>query len=312
MVRIREPFDSEAFWKAYATALAEPKPKQSTGSLSYLCDFYFRSPAFKRLAPSTRDWRRRLLDRVCAEHGEKPFARMEPRHVRALRDEMIETPFEADKLLKALRKLFEFGMEQDLLNDNPARKVKFLRPRSSGFHTWSWLEIEQYVSVHPVGTKAHLAFALLAFTGQRRSDVVRMGPQHVRDGWIIVNQIKGGRRIEIPILPQLQATLDVTETGHLAFLTTAYGKPFSVEGFGNRFRDWCNEAELPHCTAHGLRKAGASAAAENGATASQLQAIFRFTLAVAEHLDGADQRRLKNYCPAKKLNLILGTNKDET
>jgi integrase len=36
----------------------------------------------------------------------------------------------------------------------------------------------------------------------------------------------------------------------------------------------CDEAGLPHCTAHGLRKAGASLAAENGATDRELMALY--------------------------------------
>jgi integrase len=51
---------------------------------------------------------------------------------------------------------------------------------------------------------------------------------------------------------------------------TQYGRAFTVAGFGNRFRDRCHEAGLPHCTAHGLRKAGATIAAENGAIDRQL------------------------------------------
>ena len=32
-------------------------------------------------------------------------------------------------------------------------------------------------------------------------------------------------------------------------------KPFTKEGFGNFFRKACTAAGLPHCSAHGLRKA---------------------------------------------------------
>jgi Phage integrase family len=39
-------------------------------------------------------------------------------------------------------------------------------------------------------------------------------------------------------------------------------------------RDWCNQAGLTRCSAHGLRKAAATIAANNGATAHQLMAIF--------------------------------------
>jgi integrase len=47
------------------------------------------------------------------------------------------------------------------------------------FHAWSEGEIAQFHARHPNGTRAGLALALLVYTAQRRSDVVRMGWQHV-------------------------------------------------------------------------------------------------------------------------------------
>jgi integrase len=54
------------------------------------------------------------------------------------------------------------------------------------------------------------------------------------------------------------------------------------------------KAELHHCSAHGLRKAGATIAANNGATAHQLMAIFGWdTIKEAEkYTSKADQLRL--------------------
>jgi len=60
----------------------------------------------------------------------------------------------------------------------------------------------------------------------------------------------------------------------LTFLVTEQGKPFTEAGFTNWFRDRCAEAALPDRSAHGLRKASATRAAENGATTHQLMAIF--------------------------------------
>jgi hypothetical protein len=56
----------------------------------------------------------------------------------------------------------------------------------------------------------------------------------------------------------------------IALLENQLGRPFTSNGFGNRFRKWCDDAGLPHCSAQGLRKAGATIAAENGATEAQL------------------------------------------
>ncbi len=86
--------------------------------------------------------------------------------------------------------------------------------------------------------------------------------------------------------------LDASTLGTLTFLETEYGRPFAVAGFGNWFRDRCNEAGLPQCSAHGLRKAAATVAAENGATAHELMAIFGWlSLKEAERYTRAAERR---------------------
>jgi integrase len=96
---------------------------------------------------------------------------------------------------------------------------------------------------------------LLLYAAQRRSDVIRMGRQHARDGLIHVRQQKTGVPLTIPVHPALAEVLEATPSDHLTFLTTATGKPFSAAGFTNWFRDMCNEAGLPKGTsAHGLRR----------------------------------------------------------
>jgi site-specific recombinase XerD len=75
-------------------------------------------------------------------------------------------------------------------------------------------------------------------------------------------------------LPVLQAIIDKSPVGDLTFLVTEAGAAFSIKGMANKVKDWCIEAGLSHCSAHGVRKAGATIAAENGATEAQLMAIF--------------------------------------
>jgi hypothetical protein len=79
---------------------------------------------------------------------------------------------------------------------------------------------------------------------------------------------------EKPILPELAAVINASPCGDLTFLVTGCGRPFTSAGFDNWFRDRCNEAGLPHCSARGLRKAGTTLAAEAGATDRQLMAMF--------------------------------------
>jgi integrase/recombinase XerD len=117
----------------------------------------------------------------------------------------------------------------------------------------------------------------MLYTACRREDAVRLGPQHVRRGRVRFTQAKNEHRnpvhIDIPLHPDLAAVIDGTPAAHLTFLVTALEKPFTPAGFGNWFRDCSNEAGLPHCSAHGLRKATAARLAERGATTHEIMAV---------------------------------------
>jgi integrase len=117
------------------------------------------------------------------------------------------------------------------------------------------------------------------------------------------------------VLPELMDILAQTPVGNLAFIVTEFGKPFTTNGFGNWFRKRCDEAGLPACTAHGLRKAGAAIAAENGATERQLMAIFgwstmkeaaRYTKAARQKVLAASGMRLlsRDQTPNKSVPLF--------
>jgi integrase len=296
-IRLRETPGTPEFLDEYKAALAQLREGErvakatskatTPGSLSALCQLYMASPAFLQgLDESTRRVRRRLLDRICLsktpsgiQRGTLPYNRMEAKHVRQIRDERADKPEAANSLVKALRQVFAWATQYEYVASNPARDVtKFAPTNPDGWHTWTPEEVTQYEACHPLGTKAHLAMSLLLYTGVRRSDVVTFGRQMERDEWLHWTEHKGRSKIRkdraLPILPQLRESIDACPSDNFTYLVTAYGKPFTTNGFGNKFKDWCREAGLPHCTAHGLRKAGATMAAENGATEYELMAIF--------------------------------------
>lgn len=304
MIRLYAEPGSDAFLDEYRRARqgdvapkVERRRPNLAGSLRALVEGYYGSANFKLLAPSTQRARRGILDDICLsktkkglERGALPFNRLEPRHVRELRDEKVELPDAANGRVKALRQVFEWAIESELTTPNPARPVKYLAGDGEGFHTWTEDEVETYETVHPVGTKARLALALLLYTGVRRSDVVKLGRQMERDSMLYFTETKGAnsralsrkgagqaKTRALPILPALREAIDAVPSGNIAYLVTEWGRPFTPNGFGNRFRKWCDEAGLKHCSAHGLRKAGATIAAENGATPHQLMSIFGWT-----------------------------------
>ena len=218
--------------------------------------------------------------------------------IEVLQDRKIAFPESANSRVKAIRHVFKWAIKKKLCPNNPARDVEYFKCGSTGFHTWTRDEVKQFEARHPIGSKARLALALLLFTGQRRADVTRFDRQHVRNGKLTFTQHKGRNRkpkqLTLPILPALQRIIAASTCGDLTFLVNDLNRPFTDAGFGNKFRLWCNEAGLHHCSAHGLRKAGATIAAENGATSQQLMAIFGWSsLSMAElYARAADQKRL--------------------
>ncbi len=297
-IRLRASTDTPEFRQAYDEALAASVNGASTflnhhlrqpapGTLRWLCVAYMRSAEFGQLHARTRHVRKLIIDRMLQEpiapnaaeiFADFPVSRLTAKAVRVLRDRKAHAPHAANKRLKALRRVFAWAIEENLTVTNPVRDVASLKIQSRGFHSWTIEEVEQYEHHHHIGSRARLALALLLYTGQRRSDVVQFGPQHVRDGWLRFTQVKNRARkpvaLELPILPVLADVLARSSLGKDAFLVTEQGRPFTSNGFGNRMRKWCDAAGLHHCTAHGLRKAGAAIAAENGATENQLMAIF--------------------------------------
>lgn len=303
---------NEAYYKALNGAVEkEPSgPKLSTkNSFRWLCEQYFQSAEYKRLDQRTRHVRKLIIEHMWAEPLKKdskrlfediPIPAFTAKTVRVLRDRKAETPEAANSRIKSLRAIFAWACLPDveLALSNPARDVALFSQQGDGYHSWTEEEISKFEETHPIGSKPRLALALLLYTGQRRSDVVLFGRQHVSNGVLKFTQFKGRKKkpvtLELPIHPKLQNVIDASPVGDLTFLVTAFNKGFTSAGFGNWFREQCNAAGLPHCSAHGLRKAASARLAERGATENQIMSVTGHTTSkeVARYTKAANQKRL--------------------
>jgi integrase len=102
----------------------------------------------------------------------------------------------------------EYAVSANLCEADPTRGIKLKTPKSNGIYTWTERDIAAYEAAHGVGTKARLALVLGLYTCQRRSDVLRMGRQHIHDGILSVRQQKTGTELRIPVHPELRGILD--------------------------------------------------------------------------------------------------------
>ena len=273
----------------------EPASKPTRpGSIDALVSHYYKSPEFQGLSDSTKKTYMGIIERFRAEYGSYSARSLERRHVKAIVGKRSATPAGANNLLRMIRMLMRFAIDIGVRNDDPTYRLKGFSIKSTGFHTWTEDEIAKFEATHPIGTRARLSFALMLYLGQRRSDVVRMGWQHIRDTRISVRQQKTGAKLDLPIHPDLAHILSKAERDNLTFLVTAHGKPFTPPGFGNWFRKVCDEAGLSNCSAHGLRKATARRLAEAGCTDRQIMSItgHKTVKEVTRYTREVDQRQL--------------------
>lgn len=294
------------FWTAYQEALGrDPSSviqKREPGTFSSLCDDWMKSAEFQQLGPATRrNYQRILLRMQVEDFGTYQATDFRPKHIRRFIARKANTPAAANHWLRMFRLAFEFAVKDGRVETNPTIGVQRLREKAEGAKSWDEAEIASFEARWERGSLQRLAFSLLLYTGQRRSDVVRMGWKDVTNGLIAVTQIKTGAELLIPIHPNLAAELEYADKAKPTFLQTSQGES-STTGFYNRFVRWVHEAGLPPgLSPHGLRKAAARRLAEAGCTAHQIAAItgHRTLGEVQRYTKAVDQARLAREAMAK-------------
>jgi integrase len=136
---------------------------------------------------------------------------------------------------------------------------------------------------------------------------VTLGRQKVKAGILRFKPKKmedtSGVDVEVEIPPELSAELGLMPAGDMLFVQTEFGKAYSVKGFGNWFKRQCVLAGLPQCSAHGVRKGGATQRAENGATDYELMALYGWTSPKTSQVYTRKARRKK--MAAQALGLLI-------
>jgi integrase len=182
-------------------------------------------------------------------------------------------------------------------------------PPSKEIERWQEDEIDRFCSTAPFHIRDAMMLAL--YTGQRRSDLVRMCWSDINEesGLLYVKQRKTGVELWIPIHPKLRRHLDgmqkrksvrtVFAQNHI--LTNHYGMPWVPESLRAAFKRHCAKIGLTGKQLHGVRKTTASILGELGCTALQIMAItgHQSLKEVQRYTVGAEKRRLAEEAMAK-------------
>ena len=236
---------------------------------------YKQSASWQSKSKATRRQRENIMKHVLASAGSHPLSIIDDAAISEGVDRRARTPSQAKNFAQTMRQFFKWLKKAKIVSENPCDGLELpKRPKTGGFKEWSYEEILRYEERWPVGTRERVMLDVYMYTGLRRGDAAVVGKQHVRNGVISLQTEKTGQWVHIPLLDVLKRTLDASPTGNLSFNATRSGRPFAKESLGNMFKDACKAAGVMDKSAHGLRKAAATRAADNGATAHELMAIF--------------------------------------
>ena len=275
-IRLKAVYGTPEFEEAYQAALRGEAPrsaaKAARGSLEWLWMLYRQTNAWADLSLATRKQRENIMLGVLKTGGKQPLSSITGKAVE--QGIARRKPFAARHFVDTLRGMFKWAVAAEHVKSDPTAGKAVAKPKTKGFLAWTEDELEQYERHWPLGTRERVIFGVYCFTGLRRGDAAKLGKQHIRNGVVTIDTEKTGTRVTIPVLPELAEVIAAGPVGELSIIASKKGQPIRKESLGTMFKEACKAAGILNKSAHGIRKAAATRAANNGATVATLEAIF--------------------------------------
>jgi integrase len=280
------PPASKDYRAAYKKAMGEGGivGRAVEGSIGDLVSRFYRTVQFRRVSESWQRTMRQTIEPFREEYGNDLVADFRPKDIDRILENRFEQkivdgkiiggPASAERLREMLMRLFKLAVKLEWIISNPVEQSEPVKHNGDGFHPWDESDIAAYRKRWALGTRARLAMELMLWTGARPGDARLLAPP--RNGRFRWKAAKTGKETEFPVAPQLQEAIDAMPEGTIGeetLLVNELGRAFSAKGIGNKMRYWCDEAGLPQRSAHGLRKALATRAANIGLSQQELKAL---------------------------------------
>lgn len=248
------------------------------------------------LAESTRLQRTGLIESLLPDNGEKPFAVLTRKIIKA--EMKARTPSQAGNLLSAVRGMIRWMIDERHLDEDadPTIGLKSGKAKASretgGFVPWNEDDMARYRSKWPLGTEARLMFDILHYTFLRLGDAHRFGPPHLRQivrkmaVQIATEKSQGNTTVTVPVHPEFAESLRAARAANITGPDVFTGKlvcgrvrQMNKKAWAAKFKKYAVLAGVnqPKKSCHGVRKARAEVAAYADCTESQMMAMFGWT-----------------------------------
>jgi len=210
----KDPRDPE-FWERLKKARGSAG-KLGAGTFAALVAAYKSSKKWEKLRPRTRDHYTHQLGRIEAAWGALPVAGLTVNGIFKLRAGYEKTPVAANHLVSVLRTLLAWGLEHGYGERNPAIEIEPIEILDEQ-NARPWPEDAYRVVIASAPEHIRRAVYLGRATGQRRSDLVKMGRKNrVGDGILFKIGKLRDREHFLPLTSDQRSEIDswsCSETG---------------------------------------------------------------------------------------------------
>src|SRR6516162_6690350 len=265
------------------------------GSLAWAIEKFLASPLYNERAETTKRNYRRVLDQLRESYGAGLLRDLQPRHIRKIRNDIAaKSTTGADIAMSLISALWEFATEQlglDELGADPTHGVKRAHKVTHEHEPWPPELIERFM--REARPSLRWAVKLALYTGQRRSDLVKMKWSQFDGEFIEVRQQKTGALLSIPCHKTLRAELAKMPRVAETILVGDRGAPISSITLGAAVRAQLRQMGAAGYSIHGLRKNAAVGLADAGCNVMEIAAITGHkTLGMVEHYSKRRNQRL--------------------
>jgi integrase len=283
--------DTPALWRAYDVAVEAPKRARTVGTLQSIINGWQRSPQWARLAPRTKVDYLAAIIRIERKWGPYPLEVIEDPKIRPRfldwRDEMAKSSLrQADAVFGVLRIILEWGRDRGLVSLNHATRPKKLYKADRADKLWLPPHLAAFRAV--ASPELRLALELALWTGQRQTDLLKLGWASFDGDRITFRQGKRKRKVDMPVYSTLRTALQTAPRRALTILTTPAGKPWTTEPrpiyFQHQWRQATLAAGLDGLHFHDLRGTTCTMLAEAGATPSEIASYLGWTVSTVNRM----------------------------
>ena len=268
------------FIASYNEAVAR-KVVPPRGTLLSVLQGYQASDNFTGLAPRSRSDYVGKIKLIEKEFGDFPLSALTDNRTRGIfkqwRERLaLSSRRQADYTWVVLARVLSWGMDRGLVAANPCARGGRLYRGSRAEKIWT--DADEVAFLERAPAHLHLALLLALWTGQRQGDLLRLPWSAYNGTHIRLRQSKGGTRVVIPVGAPLKAALDAAPKRSPIMLTTAYGKPWTPDGFRASWGKACKRAAVIGVTFHDLRGTAVTRLAIAGCTEAEIATITGHSL----------------------------------